>query len=189
MVAPRTATKAGVEARPAIAGRRRAGAGPVGLVVATRNEVGPTMAGLATVVRVDEATEAAKDLAQVDVATRRRAMGKIVPLVLVLDLTKAAATEVRLPGVVEVEEEVDVAIGQDAPSARPTRHVVTRPVLAAGRAADPTETEASGLLAHAEAGVHRPVAAVEVAVGRLPRGVAPEVGAIVANPDLHSFCR
>lgn len=153
-------------------------------MVTARDAVGAAMAGLATVVRVDKAAEAAMDLVEIDVAARRRSLGKVVPLVLVPHLAKTTTPEVRRPRLVEVKEEVDVELGQDTPTARLAGYAIARPVLATRLPAYPSKTKTPGFLAHAKAGVDRPVAAMEMALGRVPCGAAPEVGAIVANPNL-----
>lgn len=160
-----------------------AGAVAVGVVIAAPDVVGATGAGLVAVVGVDEAAEAAVHLAQVEVAARRRRVGVARPLVLVLHLAQAAAPEGVGRRVGEEEEVVDVAKGLDVAPTRLARHVAVRAVLAARGAADLTEAKGAGRVAHAEAGVHRPVAANEVAVGRVPRGARLEVRAVAVRPQ------
>lgn len=152
-------------------------------MVATPDEVGAAGPGLAVVVGVDEAAEAAVDLVEIEVAARGRAVGVAASLVLVLHLAEAAVAEGLGAGVGEVEEEVDVAERFDVAAARLAWHVAGRAVLAAGRAADPAEAEVAGRVADAEAGVDRAAPAVEGAVGRVPRGARLEVRAVAVRPQ------
>lgn len=67
--APLAVATTGLRAGP---GRPCRGFGALGLVVAARDELRPTVACLASTPRVDEATETTLHLLEVDVAVRRR---------------------------------------------------------------------------------------------------------------------